>query len=108
MTRRAFLNVALIVFTLASSLGESLHALPGLAHGDEAACQVRTEHMEAPAEQPHDDCPVCQSHVPFQAIAPQGCAQAASQVVEFRPLSGDFVYVDIRFETLPARAPPLG
>lgn len=107
MSRRAILNTALIVFTLASSLGESLHALPGLAHGEETACQVRTEHMEAPAEQPHDDCPICQSHVPFQAIAASGCDIIAAESAEFRPLSGVFVFAGIRFETSPARAPPL-
>lgn len=108
MSRRAFLNVALIVFTLASSLGESLHALPGLAHGDEAACQVRTEHMEAPAEQPHDDCPICQSHVPYQAIAPQGCDLVAFETDEFRHETGDSEIFNVRFEIFPSRGPPLG
>ena len=107
MSRRAFLIVALIVFTLASSLGESLHALPGLSHADEAACQVRTEHMEAPAEQPHDDCPICQSHVPFQAVALQSCDLVAAESAEFRPLAGDLVFAGFRFEVSPARAPPL-
>lgn len=108
MSRRAFLNVALIVFTLASSLGESLHALAGLAHGDETACQVRTEHMEAPAEQPHDDCPICQSHVPFQATTPRNCDLVNFEAAEFRPLVHDIYFIGVRFEALPARAPPLG
>ena len=108
MSRRALLNIALIVFTLASSLGESLHALPGLAHGDESACQVRTEHMEAPASEPHDDCPICQSHVPFQAIAPQSRDLIAFESAEFRPVSTDSFFACVRFETFPARAPPQG
>lgn len=108
MSRRAFLNVALIVFTLASSLGESLHALPGLAHRDEAACQVRTEHMEAPAEQPHDDCPICQSHVPFQATSPLNCDVVAFEAAEFRPVVRGLFIFGVRFEVLPARGPPLG
>lgn len=108
MSRRAFLNIAMIVFTLASSLGESLHALPGLAHSDEAACQVRTEHMEAPAEQPHDDCPICQSHVPFQATAPLNCDLVVFEVAEFRQFVREIFCIGVRFEVLPARAPPLG
>jgi hypothetical protein len=108
MGRRAFLNVALIVFTLASSLGESLHALPGLSHGEEAACQVRTEHMEAPAGQPHDNCPICQTHVPFQATALRNCVLLSLEAAEFRPLVRDIDFISVRFEILPARAPPLG
>lgn len=108
MAQRAFLNVALIVFSLASSLGESLHALPGLAHGDEATCQVRTEHMEAPADPPHDDCPICQSHVPYQAITPQRCDLITSDAAEYRQMAGENVFVSVRFENFPARAPPPG
>ncbi len=108
MSRIAFLNFALIVFTLASSLGESLHALPGLAHGDEAACQVRTEHMEAPAGEPHHNCPICQAHVPFQAITPQSRDLIAFESAEFRPVSIDSFFACVRFETFPARAPPPG
>lgn len=98
----------MIVFTLASSLGESLHALPGLSHGDESAvCHVRTDHMEAPSEDQHEDCPICQSATPFQTITSEA---ADSFTIECRRdcLPGDSVdFVSDRFESLSARAPPL-
>lgn len=106
MSRKAFLNFAMIVFTLASSLGESLHALPGLAHDDETVCQVRTDHMEAPADAQHDDCPVCQAAAPFQAITPvtadgltvEACGALSPGVAVF--------FVTCAFEALSARGPP--
>lgn len=107
MSRRAFLNVAMIVFTLASSLGESLHALPGFAHDDEPVCQVRTDHMEAPAEAPHDDCPVCQSVAPFQAITPVVAGGLTVEVSGAMSPGVAVFFVSGPFESLSARGPPL-
>jgi hypothetical protein len=109
MSRRAILNIAMMVFTLASSLGESLHALPELGHHDDSAvCQVRTDHMEAPPEEHHDDCPVCQSAVPFQATVPQPLCSMTFEQTEFRHVRIAEVRISFRFESLTARAPPLG
>jgi|GEM_PF-4888054 len=108
MSRRTILNFAMIVFTLASSLGESLHALPGLAHADESAvCQVRTDHMEAPAEDHHEDCPICQSTAPYQSITSEAADSLTIECCRAN-LPGDSIdFVTDRFEALSARAPPL-
>lgn len=108
MSRRTILNFAMIVFTLASSLGESLHALPGLAHADESAvCQVRTDHMEAPAEDHHEDCPICQSTAPFQSITSEAADSLTIDCCRASLPCDSVDFVSDRFESLSARAPPL-
>lgn len=107
MSRHVLLNIVMMVFTLASSLGESLHALPGLAHCEEAVCQVRTDHMESPPEDAHADCPICQSAAPFQAVLAGACQTPRFEVAGFFRQEITSVFVCDRVERLFARGPPL-
>lgn len=106
MSRKAILNIAMMLFTLASSLGESMHALPGLAHDEASVCHVRTDHMEAPPEQPHADCPVCQSAAPFQAVMAEACDTPRFEVLGYWHAAIAFGFVTDSFEDLTARGPP--
>ena len=109
MSRRFVLNPALILFTLLSSMGESLHALPGMSHSeDSTACQVRTEHMEAPVDEHHDDCSICQLSTAFQFAGLDRSTGGPIIVSSELHLTDRFV-IDLSFiESHSARAPPIG
>jgi hypothetical protein len=109
MSRRFVLTPVLIVFTLLSSLGESLHALPGLSHSDDsAACHVRTEHMETPVDEHHDDCSICHLSTGYQFAGLERSSVGPIVVTSELHLTDRFE-IDLSFiESHSARAPPIG
>lgn len=67
MWHKKFIPVAILV-TMLASMGESLHALPGMDHDTVVSCDASNTHVDALQDQAGQDCFLCQHVTNFQAI----------------------------------------
>lgn len=105
MWHKKFIPLAIFI-TMLSSMGESLHALPGMDHESVVACNASNTHIDSQQDHAGQDCFLCQCVTHNQAVYSQQLSVRQESQVEDLVESSSHDRSQAVFSNINPRGPP--
>jgi hypothetical protein len=106
MCPRLFVPFA-IFLTMLTSMGESLHALPGMEHESSEVCHVSTTHVDSTPDDSGTDCDLCHFLNQVHVVRPDQVSIQSGQQFQSIVIGFFLRYSYPILSTHTTRGPPL-